>query len=164
MIKDNIVLIGMPSSGKSTIGARLAEYLKMGFADTDSIISGREKMTPKDIVLSHGLEKFLQIQEAAVLGLNVSKHIIATGGGIVYNKAAMEHLKNLGTVIYLKLPLTEIEKRITPGRRFAREKGQSLEDIFNERTLLYEKYADLTIDCMGKSIDEITWEIAAIFK
>ena len=155
MDKTNIVLIGMPSSGKSTIGRRLSEELEMGFIDTDSVIRQAENRELKEIVNTDGLQKFLDIQESAVLGIKATNHVIATGGGVVYGTASMQHLKSGGIIIYLENGFEEIENRIAEGRRFARQQGQSLRDIYNERVPLYEKYADIITDCTGKSVDAI---------
>lgn len=155
MHKRNIVLIGMPSSGKSTIGPLLARSLGMEFVDTDVCIKTKENKNLKDIVIEYGHEKFLEIQEAVVLDLDIHGCVIATGGSIVYSHGAMMHLKETGTVVYLQLGLQEIEERIVPGRRLARSGGQSFEDIYNERVPLYERYADVIVNCSGKSEEKI---------
>jgi len=159
MKKSNIVLIGMPGAGKSTIGPQLAGILKMEYIDTDSIIKEREKKNLADLVNEYGHEKFLEIQEEVVLGLDVKNHVIATGGSIVYNKRAMEHLKANGIVIYLKLELDEVKLRVDQSRRFARNLKQDFDDIYFERVPLYEKYADITVSCSGKGINAIIDEI-----
>ncbi len=160
----NIVLIGMPSSGKTTVGKPLSKKMGMGFVDTDQLILDREKKPLRDIVIEDGLDKFLSIQEKIVLDLNVENHVISTGGSIVYNEKAMEHLKKFGFIVYLKLGIDELEKRITTERRFARNKEQSFLDIYNERTPLYEKYANVVIECDGKKVDTIVNEIGTIYK
>lgn len=160
MKKDNIILIGMPGSGKSTIGPLLAACLGKDFIDTDTVIKNKENRELRDIVKQDGLESFLKIQESAVLELKLRNHVVATGGSIVYNEAAMNHLKERGVVVYLELGLDEIESRLAPGRRFARQDGQSMLDLFEERIPLYRKFADITVDCSGKDksviLDEIT--------
>lgn len=159
MDKINVVLIGMPSSGKSTIGDKLAEKLNLKFIDTDLVIRQRENMALRDIINKHGLQNFLEKQEAAILDLDIENHIIATGGSVVYGDASMQHLKRMGAVIYLRLEYSEIEQRVAPDRRFARESGKSLQDLYVERTPLYEKYADITIQCSNKSVEQIVTEI-----
>lgn len=159
MNKHNIILIGMPSAGKSTIGVRLADELGKGFIDTDSIIRQSEKKDLKDIVNNDGLERFLEIQENNILKMNVENHIVATGGSVVYSDAAMKHLKKNGVVVYLKLEFEEIEKRLTPGRRFARNESQSIKDLYNERVPLYEKYADITVNCSARDVESVVAEI-----
>ena len=160
---ENIVLIGMPSSGKSTVGKPLSEKMGMGFIDTDKLILDREKPL-RDIVVEDGLDNFLKIQETVILGLDVNRHVISTGGSVVYNTKAMEHLKKHGLIVYLKLDIDKLEERITTKRRFARNKEQSFLDIYNERTPLYEKYAHVIIDCNCKRLDAIVNEISAIYK
>ncbi|MCX7708272.1 MAG: shikimate kinase [Clostridia bacterium] len=159
MKKTNIVLIGMPSSGKSTVGARLAKELGLEFIDTDSVIRQRENRELKEIVNIDGLQKFLEIQEKTILELNLTRHVIATGGGVIYGAASMEHLKMNGIVIYLETDFEVIEQRIAAGRRFARNQGQSFFDLYNERVPLYKKYADAIVQCTGKSVEAISCEI-----
>jgi len=161
MDRSNIILIGMPGSGKSTVGPVLAGKLGFGFIDTDAVIRTRENKDLKDIVNECGLKKFLEIQEAVLMELNLQKHVISTGGSIVYNARAVEHLKKTGLMVYLKLPFEEIEKRLAPERRFARDAGQSFRDLYEERTPLYEKYADFIVDCSGKSASAIADEIVS---
>jgi shikimate kinase len=159
MEKNNIVLIGMPSSGKSTVGKFLAEKSGMQFIDTDLMIYKRVNKSLKDIVNHDGLEKFLDIQQEVVTNLTASNSIISTGGSVVYSKGAMEHLKKTGKVIFLKLDYNELAGRITTERRFARTREQNLMDMYNERMPLYEKYADVTVECSGKSVEKIAGEI-----
>lgn len=164
MTKDNVVLIGMPSSGKSTIGPLLAEKLKMDFLDTDTLIVQRVGKALRDIVNEDGLEHFLQIQDNVVCGIDVKGMVVATGGGIVYGNRAMAHLAGAGIIVYLKLSLEEIQKRISPGRRLASNKGQSIEDLYNERVPLYEKYSNFTLECSNKGVREIVDEIISRVK
>ncbi|AEV68439.1 shikimate kinase [Acetivibrio clariflavus] len=155
----NIVLIGMPSSGKSTIGKPLSKELNMQFIDTDSLIFEREKRALKDIVNEDGLERFLQIQENIILEIDAENHVISTGGSVVYNARAMEHLKKDGYVVFLDVKLDEINSRLKSGRRFARNPNQSFEDLYKERLPLYQKYANITIDCSNKSVELLVKEI-----
>ncbi|WP_136479407.1 shikimate kinase [Acetivibrio thermocellus] len=164
MQKRNIVLIGMPSSGKTTIGQPLAKTLNMGFIDTDRIIMEKEKRLLRDIVNHDGLEKFLEIQQSTLMSLNVDNHVISTGGSVVYNEAAMEHLKRNSIVVYLKLEFDEIKKRLSSGRRLARDSNKSFEDVYKERVPLYEKYADVTIDCSSKNVQSIVAEIKNVYE
>ena len=164
MEKSNIVLIGMPSSGKTTIGQPLASALGKLFIDTDAAINERENKALRDIVNQDGLKRFLEIQEEVILGMNLENYIIATGGSVIYGDASMKYLKQGGTVIYLKIAQEELEKRIKTERRFARNLGQSFEDIYNERSPLYEKYADIVVDCNEKSEEEIVEEILVRIK
>ncbi|ODM25425.1 shikimate kinase [Acetivibrio mesophilus] len=164
MKKGNIVLIGMPSSGKTTIGEPLAKTLGMGFVDTDKIIMDKEKRQLRDIVNQDGLEKFLEIQQSALMSLDVNNHVISTGGSVVYNESAMEYLKKNSIVVYLKLEFDEIKKRLSSGRRLARDNNKSFEDTYRERVPLYEKYADITIDCSSKSVLSIVEEIKDVYE
>jgi len=164
MKKSNIVLIGMPSSGKTTIGKLLAGGLGMGFVDTDEIIREKAGKPLRDIVNEDGLEAFLDIQQKAVTALDVRNHVIATGGSVVYGSASMEHLKKDGVVVFLKSELCDIEKRVAAGRRLARTGGQTVAELYNERMPLYQKYADITVNCSGKTEKEIADEILDIVK
>lgn len=157
--KSNIVLIGMPGSGKSTIGARLADVLGMSFVDTDSVIRQAEKKDLKDIVNEMGLNSFLKIQEDNILKLKVKDSVIATGGSVIYSNNLMTYLRKDGVVIYLKVDISELMERIGPDRRFARNREQSFVDLYNERLPLYDKYSDITIDCSNKDISKVIDEI-----
>lgn len=152
----NIVLIGMAGCGKSTIGVLLAKSLGMPFVDTDLIIQARENKLLQDIINEGGIEKFLKIEEEAVLSLDVDNTVIATGGSVVYSKAGMAYLKQNGMVVYLKLGYPEIQKRISniTTRGIVIPKGKTLLDIYDERKRLYENYSHIHIECDGKSIEE----------
>jgi len=160
----NIVLIGMPSSGKSSAGRLLAQKNAMEFIDTDSIIREKAKKPLNEIVSRDGLQKFLEIQNEVLKSINTSGCVISTGGSCVYNEEGMKHLKKNGKIIYLKVQYDELKKRIDFGRRFARKDSQSLADVFNERAPLYELYSDYTIDCSGKTVEEIAEEINLLIK
>lgn len=164
MKKSNIVLIGMPSSGKSTVGTALAEELNMNFIDTDTVIFEGEGKELRDIVIDDGLKRFLELQKQYITALDVKEHIVATGGSVIYSEDSMMHLKENGVVIYLKVDYTEVEQRITSERKFAREEGKSFLDLYNERAPLYEKYADITIESTGKEVNEIVNDIKIVCK
>jgi shikimate kinase len=155
MESKNIILIGMPSAGKSTIGKLISKSIGKSFIDTDTIIKEKANKPLRDIVNTDGLAKFLEIQESTILDMKFEDFIIATGGSVVYSDTAMNHLKNKGIIIYLKLEYRVIEERVTPDRRFARSTEQSLLQLYNERVPLYEKYADITIECSNLSEEEI---------
>lgn len=152
----NIVLIGMPGVGKSTIGVILAKELGMEFVDTDLCIQKREGLLLKDIISRDGVDGFIAIEEDVNANLNVENSIIATGGSVIYGPKAMKHLKEIGTVVYLKLPVSELSKRLSDikGRGVVLRPGQTLETLFEERLPLYEKYADIVIDETGADIEE----------
>lgn len=162
MKNGNVILIGMPGAGKSTIGVLLAKALMMPFVDTDLVIQQKENRYLQDIINQEGLEKFLSIEEACILNLKIKKHLIATGGSVVYSAASVKHLKDKdGAVVYLELKLEEIEKRLKniSSRGIALRPGESLTELYNERVPLYEKYADIIAECSGKDIEEIVSEI-----
>lgn len=160
----NVVLIGMPGAGKSTIGVLLAKALKMPFIDTDLLIQRQKDSFLQEIIENQGIEAFLNIEEEVILGLNVQGNVIATGGSVVYGKNAMNHLKKNGIVIYLELPFHEIERRLNniKTRGIAMNKTQTLRDVFFERRTLYEKYQDKTILCGTRSMESIVEEIIYI--
>ncbi len=152
----NIVLIGMPGCGKSTVGVLLAKSMLFNFLDTDLIIQGEFGKSLSDIINTRGNEEFKKIEEEILSELRVKSTVIATGGSAVYGQKAMENLKNGGIAVYLKLPLKEIEKRILniKTRGIVMENGKNLSDLYSERTPLYEKYADITVDCTSLSAEE----------
>lgn len=149
MKTENVVLIGMPGAGKSTIGIVLAKTLKRPFLDTDLLIQQREDEHLQDIINKRGIAAFLKIEEEVVVGLDVKNHVIATGGSVVYSPAAMEALKREGLLVYLQLSFEDIQKRIRniKTRGIAMNQGQSLKDLYDERLPLYERYADITVNC-----------------
>lgn len=163
----NIVLIGMPACGKSTIGVILAKTLGIGFIDTDLIIQEMTGRLLQDIINNDGLDAFCICEERAVLSVeNERNRVIATGGSAVYSRNAMMHLAQYGDIFYLNLPLDEIEKRLTniKTRGVAMKNGQTIADVFEKRRALYNEYAKYTIDCAGKTAEEIVSEINDIVK
>jgi shikimate kinase len=155
----NIILLGMPSSGKSTKGRSIAEMLEMDFIDTDELIKEKAGADPAELVERYGREFFLKVQDRTVSGLKVENTVIATGGGIIYSKGAMERLNKLGTVVFLNVPLDIISKRVDRNRKLSGRTGESLRELFFERQPLYRKYADIEIDCEGLESDEIVREV-----
>lgn len=152
---NNIVLIGMAGSGKSTLGVLLAKSLGMPFMDTDLIIQQSEKKLLQEIIDIQGINEFLNIEEQAILSIESKDSVIATGGSVIYSDRAMAHLKKYSTVVYLKLNFKEIQKRIKniTTRGIVMDKGKTLKDIYEERVTLYEKYADITIECNNKNTE-----------
>lgn len=152
----NIILIGMPGAGKSTLGVVLAKVLGYEFLDSDLLIQRQEKQRLPEIIARRGIEGFKRIENDVNASLHVDETVIATGGSVVYCREAMEHLKSVGTVIYLKLPLEALAERLgnLKGRGVVLKEGQSLEELYNERTPLYEKYADIVVDESGKGLEE----------
>lgn len=154
MKKNNIILIGMPGSGKSTAGVLFAKAMNYRFLDVDFLIQEHEGKRLYEVIEEKGNEYFLQIEDKVNCSLDTEKTVIATGGSVIYCEKAMEHLKTLGTVIYIKVPEKEIERRITnfSTRGIIIKSGDTLEDLYNERIPLYEKYADLTVLCDEKEL------------
>ena len=162
--RNNIILIGMPGAGKSTIGVVLAKKLGFHFVDSDLVIQQCEGRLLHEIIRQEGIEGFLAI-ENKVNGSMWEKHaVIATGGSAVYGTEAMKHFSEIGTIVYLDLPYEEIEERLgdLDERGVVLKPGQTLKTLYEERIKLYEKYADQIIDCSNKSIREIVVEISRI--
>lgn len=165
-MRKNIVLIGMPGAGKSTVGVVLAKVVGHKFVDSDLVIQETYGKLLHELITEHGLNGFLEIENQVNAGLDMTKSIIATGGSVIYGKEAMEHLKEIGLVVYLKLSLESIADRLgdLQQRGVALKEGWGLKELYEERVPLYEKYADLTIDCEEKSIRQITEEIAGAYR
>jgi shikimate kinase len=144
---NNVILTGMPSCGKSTLGRMLAKELGYAFIDTDDVIIQQNGCPLKDILDNEGLDGFIRREEEAVCSVTAERTVIATGGSVVYSPKAMAHLKSLGRVIYLCLDYNEVERRLGDlhERGVAIAPGKTLRDLFDERTPLYEKYADVAI-------------------
>ena len=155
MHKDNIVLIGMPGVGKSTVGVILAKVMGYQFIDADLLIQQQEKRLLHEIIADVGVDGFIQVENRVNASIQAERSIIATGGSVVYGREAMEHLKSIGTVIYLKVSYAELEKRLADiqGRGVVLREGQNLHDLYLERTPLYEKYADLSISEEGLDVE-----------
>lgn len=160
--KSNIVLIGMPGCGKSTVGVVLAKNMGLRFMDSDICIQEQEDRLLHEIITQEGMEGFLAIENKVNAGLDVKKHVIATGGSAIYGAEAMKHLGEIGTIVYLKLPYEDIKERLGDlvKRGVALKGGQTLLELYEERIPLYEKYAEITVDCHGKAIRDIVAEIA----
>ncbi|MBD5545201.1 MAG: shikimate kinase [Lachnospiraceae bacterium] len=154
----------MPGSGKSTVGVVLAKNIGYDFLDSDLVIQAKENKKLHEIISEKGLEDFLKIEEAVNASFSVEHTVIATGGSAVYGTKAMEHLKGIGRIVYLKLPYEEIRHRLGDlnERGVAVKKDQTLKDLYDERVLLYEKYADIIIECFHKEIREIVAEIGCL--
>jgi len=157
----NIALIGMPGAGKSTIGVILAKSLRMNFTDTDLVIQERTGLLLQEIIDRDGPSGFLKTEEETVLSLQCRNSVIATGGSVVLTPRAMEHLKTGGTIVYLKVPFSEIEKRLgnISCRGIVLFSGQDLRRMYDERVSLYEDYADITIDCTGLDFETVVGEV-----
>ena len=153
---NNVTLIGMPGSGKSTIGVILAKALGYQFLDTDLVIQKQEKRNLSQIIAQEGPERFKEIENKVNASVDVTETVIAPGGSVIYCEEAMKHLRSIGKVVYLKISLESLSKRLgnLRGRGVLLKEGQTLKDLYEERVPLYEKYADIVVDDEGKDLEE----------
>lgn len=157
----NIVLIGMPGAGKSTIGVILAKVIGYNFIDSDLLIQEREGCLLKDIIERDGLNGLIAIENKVNSEINAQHSVIATGGSVIYGKEAMEHLREIGTVVYIKLSFETINNRLgnIKQRGVVFREGQTLLSLYQERCPLYEQYAHIIIDGEGLGIEELMEKI-----
>ena len=157
----NIILIGMPAVGKSTIGVLLAKATSRDFIDTDVYIQSREERSLQEIIDCEGLEEFCRIEARHVLSLSCRGKVMATGGSVVYSEPAMKHLGSCGVIVHLTLDLSAIKKRLTnlDSRGVVMAPGKTIDLLYKERLPLYRQYADFTVNCRGKTHEEIVAEI-----
>ena len=155
MDNSNITLIGMPGVGKSTLGVVLAKVLGYQFLDADLLIQKEEKRRLYQIIEQEGVDGFMAIENRVNASIEAENTVIATGGSVVYCEEAMEHLKSIGKVVYLKLSLKSLSRRLgnLKGRGVVLKDGQTLKDLYEERIPLYEKYADIVVDEEGKDLE-----------
>ncbi len=146
---DNIILIGMPAAGKSTVGVILAKKMGFAFLDTDVYIQTREEKLLSEIIKNEGVAGFCRIEEQHVLSVSEKRHVIATGGSVIYGKAGMAHLKKIGTIVYLETSTKILLSRIVnPEQRgVAKKPGQTIESLFEERHPMYQAHAELVVNC-----------------
>ncbi len=165
-MKSNLTLIGMPGAGKSTIGIILAKFLSFGFIDTDVLIQINRQKSLQQILDESDHLNLRRIEEEEILKLNVDRHIIATGGSAVYSEKAMAHLKAISTIIFLEVGYEELTRRIHNfgTRGIARASDQTFSDLFAERQVLYNRYAEFTIDCNTLDQEEIAEEISKMIQ
>ncbi len=163
MKKTNIVLIGMPGSGKSTVGIILAKIVTKRFLDTDILIQNMAGKSLQSIVDNEGHMALREVEEKALLSVRCKNHVIATGGSAAYSEPAMVHLRQNGTVVFLQTTLDELKSRIHnyETRGLAKRPDQSFKDLFDERESLYRKYADITIEGSSLTQDQVCDEIIA---
>lgn len=160
-MKENITLIGMPASGKSTIGVLLAKRLRYAFVDTDLLIQEKESRLLKEIIAQDGLQGFLNIENQVNARIDVKRSVIAPGGSVIYGKEAMEHLKQISLIVYLKLSYEEVARRLgdLTDRGVALRDGMTLRELYDERVPYYEKYADIVLEedtfNPGQSVDRL---------
>lgn len=165
-MKKNVTLIGMPASGKSTLGEKLAKLLGFSFVDVDRIIEAEEKRLLKEIIADEGDEGFLKIENRVNAGLKMDGCVIAPGGSVIYGKEAMENLKDISIVVYLKLSFEEMSRRIgNPVERgVVLKNGMTLRKLYDERTPYYERYADVTFDEMDLTPEESAGHLAEMIR
>jgi shikimate kinase len=158
---NNVILIGMPGAGKSTVGVLLAKAMGRYFLDTDVLIQAVANASLHELIDRHGLEGFCEIEKQYAKCLDITNAVIATGGSVVYYDSAMKHLKQTGRVIYLELPLEILQQRLddVAGRGVVIEPGQTLQSLYEKRKPLYEKYADMTIHTAGFNHEQVVEEI-----
>ena len=163
---DNIILIGMPGVGKSTIGVLLAKRLKLAFLDTDIYIQTREGKSLQELIQLHGASGFCDLEGDYIVSLSATASVIATGGSVVYIHTAMEHLQASGQIVHLDLALNRLQKRLDDidARGVVIGPDQQLGDLYAERQPLYAKYADITIATDGLSPDQVVGQIIRLLK
>ena len=163
-MKSNLILIGMPGAGKSTVGVLLAKTLGYDFVDLDIVIAKKQGKPLQEIIDIQGMDAFLKAEEEAGVNLKTEKTVVAPGGSVVFSEAAMKNLKQDGLCIYLKVPLAALEHRLEKTRAtrgLVAAADATVADIFELRRPLYERYADIVIDCTGKEVEDV---IVAISK
>jgi shikimate kinase len=158
---DTLIIIGMPGAGKSTAGVLLAKTLGMTFIDTDIVLQEKSGRLLQEILDQDGPGAFLKLEEETLLFLQAHNAVIATGGSVVFSGRAMEHLKQSGIVLYLKISFEEMEKRLKniTTRGIVLIAGQNLHDMYTQRVPLYEQYADITIDCTDDDFENIVGKV-----
>lgn len=158
---NNIILVGMPSCGKSTVGVVLAKTMNKGFVDTDILIQQREGRTLQDIINTCGNDYFHQVEEAVLLDFDGQNYVVATGGSAIYFDRAMDKFKEDGKIVYLKVSLDTVLKRLNniKTRGVTLAKGQTLGDLYHQRVPLYEKHADVIIEADGMSVEQVVERI-----
>ncbi len=159
--KTNIVLIGMPGAGKSTVGVILAKKMLRDFVDTDLLIQAAEGRCLQEIVDTDGYLRLREIEEQLLLSLDVQNHVVATGGSAVYSDRAMNYLKSHGQLIFLQVELVALQARVPDysSRGLAKHLDQSFDELFEERLQLYRRYADITITCAGLTQEQVCQQI-----
>jgi len=166
MENSNIILIGMPGSGKSTLGVLLAKAMNYRFLDTDLMIQEQEGKLLCEIIAKQGREAFLEIEGNVNAGIVAERTVIAPGGSAIYCERAMKHFSEIGTIVYLHVPVSELEKRLGDLKRrgVVLKEGQTLEMLYEERHAYYERYADITVDVTQEEVGTILSEIIQKWK
>ena len=166
MKKSNIVMIGMPGSGKSTLGLALAEQIGYTFVDVDRVIEAETGKLLKEIIAEQGDDGFLKVEEEINASLRAERTVFAPGGSVIYGPKAMEHLKEIATIVYLKVPFEELEKRLgnLQERGVVLKDGMTLRDLYNERLPYYDRYAEVIMDETGKDFEQTVTALKEIFE
>ncbi len=152
----NVTLIGMPGAGKSTVGVLLAKSMLMDFVDTDLLIQRKYGMSLCEFIEKYGEEEFKRAENDVISSLNCENTVIATGGSAVYGEGGMKHLCEISTIVYLSVPVENLNERLSNirTRGVVMKKGESIEQLFQRRSPLYEKYAQITVDCSALRAEE----------
>lgn len=166
MMNENIILIGMAGAGKSTTGVVVAKILAMDFLDGDLVIQKKTGRTLQDIIDKEGNAAFRKIEEEVLCGIQVENTVIAPGGSAIYYPSVFDHFKKNGKVVFLHVPFDEIQRRLSnlATRGVTLEDGQTIEDLYYQRLPLYQKYADITIDTAGLTLEETVAKIIESIK
>lgn len=164
--RTNVTLIGMPAAGKSTVGVLLAKRLGYAFVDVDLVIQEQENRLLKEIIADEGMDGFMAVENRVNASLDVQKSVIAPGGSVIYGEEAMEHLKSIGLVVYLKISFEELLKRLgdVVDRGVVLKEGMTLQDLYEERISYFEKYADITVDEEGKNLGQVVDELRGLLE
>ncbi len=157
----NIIMVGMPASGKSTVGVIVAKVLGKDFLDSDIVIQQRENAKLSEIIKDRGIDYFLKCEEEALLSIDATNTVIATGGSAIYSEAGIKHLKNDAIIVYLKVGLEDLKKRLTDikGRGVVLKDGESLEQMYETRSALYERYADVTVEEKKNTLEDTVRQV-----
>lgn len=163
-MKSNLTLIGMPGAGKSTVGIILAKNVSFGFIDTDVLIQINQQKSLQQIINTSDHLNLRKIEEAEILKVNIDNHVIATGGSVPYSEKAMKHLSEISTIVFLEASYEEIERRIHnfETRGIAKSEDQTFRELFEERQVLYKRYAEITIESDDLNLDQVAIEIARL--
>ncbi len=163
---ENVVLIGMPGCGKSTVGVLLAKAMGLDFVDTDVVLQAKESRKLQSMIDEIGVDAFLKLEQEMVLSLSCHRCVIATGGSVVYGRRAMEYLRDHGIVVYISLPYEEIERRLSnlATRGVTLREGQTLKDLYDERIPLYEEYADIVYNASGADIETTVQRVSDMIR
>jgi len=160
----NIVLVGMPGTGKTTVGQEISKKLGMGYIDTDELVKESCKMALRDFVAQNGTEAFMTLQRKVICKIDCEDHVISTGGGVVQDAETMDHLGRIGDIFYLYTPFEVLEERLAPERKLARKQGESFRDVFDRRETLYRKYSNYIVECSGLNVSDVTKRICELMK